>query len=208
MRVKFTVACLTAYSFLLFCSALYTPAYGVIVQPSNVVLPGSPGGTFSFDLVVNDATGTSAQAFQATISSSGPGSLTLNTSASQAVASVSDYWVFGNSAGATAIDLGGSSYQFGDGPDNGIAQLLTAGDIMARYAFTWGGTPGDYNFTLNLNPASSFILNGAFQTEALQFNSGQYPGDADSFTITMVPEPATMLLLGLGSLTLLRKRRT
>jgi hypothetical protein len=92
---------------------LLAPAEGVIVEPTNVVIPSSAGGAFSFDYAINNPTATSAQGFQSTVGVSGPGTLTFDGTASQGVSGTASYWVFGNSAGATALDLGSSSYQFG-----------------------------------------------------------------------------------------------
>jgi len=198
---------LATIAFLLSCGIFTELTRGVVITPSNVVIPTSPGGLFSFDYIISDAMSTSAQAFQATMSVSGPGVLTFDVTSSEAVDAELGYWLHGNSAGVTAIDLGSNSYQFGDGPDNGIAQSLAVDDIMARYAFTWGGTVGDYTFTLDFDTAKSFILNGSFVTEPLQFNRGQYLGDDSSFTITIVPEPTTILLLALGGAGLLKRHR-
>jgi hypothetical protein len=84
---------------------------------------------------------------------------------------------------------------------------LLAGDIMARYAFTWDGTVGDYTFSMDTDIANSFILNGiTFGNDALAFTSGQYPGDQSSFTVA-IPEPASLALLALGGLALRRRSR-
>ena len=174
-------------TFVLSCVIFTMPLYAVEITPSNVVLPNSAGDIFSFDFVISNAMGTSAQAFQSTIGVSGPGGLTFDGTSSEAVDSVADYWVFGNSAGAIAIDLGSNSYQFGDGPDDGIAQLLAIDDIMGRYAFTWDGTAGDYTFTFDFDTTKSYILNGLFQTEALQFTSGQYPSGQEDGSFVVFP---------------------
>lgn len=194
--------------FLLGCSIFTGLARAVLITPSNMVLPTTSGESFSFDFVVSNPLSTSAQAFQSTIGVSGPGTLTFEGSTSEAVDAAAGYWVFGNSAGATTIDLGSNSYQFGDGPDDGVAQLLAADDIMARYTFTWDGTVGDYTFTLDLDTTDSSILNDSFQTEAVTFTSGSYtPGTAAGSFIVSIPEPATLMLLGLGASVFLRKRK-
>jgi hypothetical protein len=173
-----------------------------------VNLPTSPGDLFSFDFIIadiGDLTG-DAQGFQAIVSVSGPGVLDGNEPGSIAVSGVNGYWLSGNSS-ADFIDHGDNSYTFGDNPENAIAQPLDNGDILARYAFTWGGTAGNYTFTLDLDTSNSYVLNEFYSKEPLQFDRGGYPGDDDSFTVT-IPEPTTICcLLGLGTLAMLRKRR-
>ena len=189
------------------------PAKAVVVTPSNVEMPELSGGTFSFDLMIDDSMGVTAASYQSTISVSGPGGLTFDATASQVVASdvaaggAANYWITGNSIGAFASDMGGNSYSFGDGPSDPGIETLLAGDIMARYAFTWDGTEGDYTFSLDPDISNSFILNGTtFGNDALAFTSGQYPGDQSSFTVT-IPEPASLALLALGGLALRRQSR-
>lgn len=193
-------------AFVLSCVIFSGPAEGVEITPIIVSMPDLPGELFSFDFVISDPMGLSAQVFQATISVSGPEVLTFDTTESEAVANATGYWVFGNSLEAVAMDLGNNSYSFDDGPSNAVAEPLATEDIMARYAFTWDGTVGDYTFTLDLDINKSFIQDESFTKQALQFSSGQYPGDSDYFTVH-IPEPTTLILIGLGGLVLLRKRR-
>ena len=195
-------------AFVLGCIVKTAPVYGIMVTPSNVVLPTSPGELLSFDFIITDIGDltSDAQGFQAIVSVSGPGVLTGDGASSLAVNSVADYWLFENSW-TVFIDHGDNSYTFGDIPNDGIAQPLDNGDILARYAFTWDGTVGDYTFTLDLDTDYSFILLENFVSkEALQFNPGGYPGVGSSFTVT-IPEPTTVCLLGLGALSLLRSSR-
>jgi hypothetical protein len=184
------------------------PIWAIEVTPANVVLPTSLGGPFRFDLVISssDPTGVNAAGFQCTIGVS-PVGLTFDAGNSEAVVADTDYWIYGNSAGVYAQSLPGNNYRFSDSPANPLTQTLFSGDIMARYAFIWDGTEGDYTFTLNLDPSESYIRLDDFSTkEALQFNQGGYPGSSNSFTVT-IPEPATIVLLGLGSLLLGRNRK-
>ncbi len=176
----------------------------VVVTPGNVILPTSAGETLGFDLVLADAMDTTAAAFQVTVGVSGPGTLTFNGSASGAVSDDPGYWTYKNSYGATTHDLGGNWYDFGDNPRNPVFEALDDGDIMARFYFTWDGTPGDYTFTIDFDTGRSFVLNDVWVTEALQFTPGSWPGDAGSFILT--PEPATLMLLALGGMAVLRKR--
>ena len=178
------------------------------------MIPSSPGGLFSLDLVISEEPGIFAQAFKATIGSvSGPGVLTLDVAASQAVAAETAYWVYGNSTGAIAEETDDGCYTFSDGPDNGVAEALIIDDIVARYAFTWDGVEGDYTFTLALDTTNSYVLlEDFFSKEALQLPTGNwydYPiisADGSSFTVH-IPEPISLVLLGLGGLVLLKQRR-
>ncbi len=185
------------------CGIFCEQTRGAEIQPSVVLMPSSPGEPFSFDLVISQDPGITSQGFQAIISSiSGPGGLTFNIPYSVAVAIDTDYWLYGNSAGATAIDNGDGSYTFGDGPGNGIAQAPMVDDIVARYAFIWDGTEGNYTFTFDLSTAMSyFLLEDLSSKEALQLSGG-----GDSFSV-YIPEPATLALLGLGCLFLLKHRK-
>lgn len=190
-------------------SIVSLPAEAVMLTPSNVVIPTLSGETFSFDLIIDsDPAGYLAMGYQSLISVSGPGGLSLDVATSEAVAIDAGYWIVGNSAGTGAIDQGGDNYVFGDGPSNPGTEILLAGDIMARYAFTWDGSVGDYTFTLDPDTAKSFILNGTtFGKDPLEFTSGQYPGDDTSFTVQLIPEPASIMLLVFGA-GLLRKPKS
>jgi hypothetical protein len=202
------------FGFVLSCLILSMPVQGVVVEPTNFVMPGSAGETFSFDYAINNPMGTSGQAYQSRIGVSGPGTLTFDGTGSEAASGAANYWLFGNSAGAGADDLGSNWYQFGDGPDNGVAQALSAGDVMARYSFTWDGTVGDYTFTLDTNVSNSFVLNEFFGSEILTIPdpASQWwthpiiSADETSFTV-MIPEPSTVVLLALGGAGLLKRRR-
>lgn len=196
------------------CGVFSGTTKGVTIKPFDVMIPGSPGGLFSFDLVISEEPGISARAFQVTIVSiSGPGVLTFDVAASEAVAAETAYWVYGNSAGAAAIKTDDGSYIFGDDTANGLVEALVIDDIVARYAFTWDGAEGDYTFTLALDTTNSYVLLEDFiSKEALQLPAGgwyDYPiisADGSSFTVH-IPEPISLVLLGLGGLVLLKQRR-
>ena len=191
-----------------FVSIACLPADAVVITPSNVVIPEFPGETFSFDFIIDDPMGVTAESYQSTITVSGPGGLSFNTAASQAVATDADYWVFDNSAGASAfVKTATNSFVFSDSPSNPEAETLLADDIMARYAFIWDGSAqGDYTFNLRLGERVSFVKNSITSSrEALQFTPGQYPGDDNSFTVHL-PEPASVILLVLGGAFLIKPR--
>lgn len=198
--IKFAI-----FLFLLSCGVFCGTTRGVEVQPTIVQMPISPGEPFSFDLVISTDPNPLAQAFQATIDSiTGPVGfvLTFDIPSSEAVSGESAYWLYGNSAGAAAIGSGDGPYTFGDGPNNEFAQPLVTDNIVARYAFTWDGPEGDYTFTFDLDTAMSFILlEDLSSKEALQLSEG-----GDSFTVH-IPEPTSLVLLGLGGLVLRKQRR-
>ncbi|MHC4654359.1 MAG: PEP-CTERM sorting domain-containing protein [Planctomycetota bacterium] len=208
---------ITIFLCLLSCGVFCGKTRGVEIKPSIVLMPGSPDELFSFDLMISEEPSISAQGFQATIDSiTGPVGfvLTFDIPSSEAVSGeTTAYWVYRNSAGATAIDNGDYSYTFGDWPDNGNAEPLVIDDIMARYAFIWDGTEGNYTFTFDLGTGMSYILlDDLVSKEALQLPTGpwyDYPiisADSSSFTVH-IPEPTTLVLFGLGSLVLLKQRR-
>jgi len=196
------------FTLLVWSVCLCVPAgAAVILTPSNVQIPSSPGEIFSFDFVVSDPDGVTARSFQSTISIGDPCSLTLDEIGSEAVSSELDYWIYGNSLGVSAREVGSNIYEFADGPSSPAYEDLLIGDIMARYAFEWDGTVGDYMFTLDLDTSKTYILNNiTYENDAVTFDPGQYTGGSDCFTVH-IPEPGTLMLFGLAGTILLRKRR-
>jgi hypothetical protein len=194
-------------SLVISCIVLAGPVWAIEITPSNVVLPASAGGLFSFDLVISSTPlDTNASGFQCTIDVS-PTGLTLDADSSEVVSDNPGYWIYGNSIGAFAEIRDVNKYRFSDSVDKATAETLLPGDIMARYAFIWDGVVTDYTFTLDLDIKESYILLGIYgPEEALLFNPGIYPGTSNSFTIT-IPEPATLCLFGLGGLLLARNRK-
>jgi hypothetical protein len=176
-------------------------ALGMQVQPTNVSIP-APGGIFSFDFIATSPPSQSVSAIQLTISSiSGPSSLVLNENASKGITTDSGYWLYGNSADATPFKSG-SAFVFGDNVNNGIAETISIGEKITKCAFTWDGTPGTYMFTISNNINNSFAFLNDFSSEAITLSGGTSPYN---FAIT-IPEPVSLTLLGLGGLTILRKR--
>jgi len=181
----------------------------VMVEPDNLNISG---GIFRFDLVINDPCGvTNADSFQSVINVSGPGTLTLHVDSSQAVQTETNYWLKDENDGATVSDLP-VGYRFMDyfSVSATPPEELFAGDIMARYAFTWD-TDGDYTFTIDLDSAISFVgLDDLTTKVGLELDPGDDPHIIDSgtdyFTVT-IPEPATIMLLGLGGIAVLKNRK-
>jgi hypothetical protein len=197
--MKNSVVCLVALMIVTLC----VPAEGtVVIEPANDFISGNQ---FGFDLIISDPDGLSAQGFQTTISVDGLGSLSLNEAESQAVDDEPGYWIYGNSVGATVIDLGGDSFQFGDNTDNAAAEPLVEGDIIARYVFAWDGIPAIYDFSIDLNPLVTFVQNEDFDKTAIAFTPGVYEGGDTGFAM-LIPEPATFVFLTLGAVLLKRRK--
>ena len=74
------------------------------------------------------------------------------------------------------------------------------------FSFIFDGTGSAEDFTtyMSADKGSGDTLGLA----AAQFVGGGNPGDAWAYGMTTVPEPATIALLGLGALVLLRKRKS
>lgn len=216
---------------------LSVPAQGeVTITPSNIQLepypiPDPPGGgehlIFSFDLLISVPDGFSAMGFQSTLGVDLPGLIyddvystfpgdpcnpdpyfiEIPRWVSEDVADDEDYWLYSNSGGAAyGSPEGSNEFGFSDLPDNSVPQALAVDDIVARYSFIWDGTPGDYTFTFNLDPGHSLVLDYLWNSHAIAFDPGTFTGGDDWFTV-YVPEPATLVLFGLGTAVLLRKRR-
>ncbi len=205
MRVRKTAI---AVLFMLGCLIFSAQAQGfVVITPSNVNLPDFVGDIFSFDFVV-DANAINAMGFGATISVSGPGTLTFDVNNSNMVVNDVSYWAHENSGGVVfKVDDVNRIFGFSDDTLSGDPEPLVADvNIMARYAFKWGGTVGDYTFVLNLNTAYSYIQDETFEKEPLEFNPGSYQGSSNSFTVN-IPEPCTLIIFALGYSAVLLKRR-
>lgn len=200
--------------FLIFI-VLSTTTFGVEVEPVNISIPSSPGEIFRFDFEVTSPPTQAAYLSQLTIirSWTNPPDLSFNTIASQSVSSNTSYWVWNNSQGALAVD-NGNRYIFSDRPENNIAESINNGDILARFAFTWNGTPGNYQFFIDTDITDSFVRLADFSNASFTLPTGQWYSDpiisatSNSFTIRIIPEPTSLILIALGGLTILRKRRT
>ena len=202
-------------AFVLCC--ITVPAWAVVIRPSDVVLPTSPGELFSFDLVVKKLPSSfDAEGCQSTVEVSGPGILTFNVASSAAVSNAPSYWLYQNSGGVVAQETspGSKKYEFGDGPpDEGI--LGAKDTIVARYAFNWDGTEGLYSFTFdfeNLNENFVFVFVEDYVSYPLKLPGGNWysdpivDADNSSFTVA-IPEPNALILFVLGGSILLKKRK-
>lgn len=197
---------------LLVCGLLLSvPAQGAVtITPTNVQLPTVSGENLSFDFVITDLgdpCGISALSFQSTFTIGGPGTLTFDGTSSKTVIGETNYWLPGSTA-VEAFENPSGNYVFGDFESSGLGQALAVDDIIARYVYEWDGTAGGFTFTLDSDTAKSFFQKNDYITSVpLAIDPGQWlPGDSTSFTVH-IPEPATLMLFGLGTTILLRKRR-
>jgi hypothetical protein len=203
-------------------SCITVPAWAVVIRPSDVVLPASPGGLFSFDLIVKKFPNSfGAKGCTSTVEVSGPGILTFNRASSAAVSADPSYWLYQNSGGVNTSPPGSSSkkHWFADGPNQDEGILGAKDTIVARYAFNWDGTEGLYRFTFdfgNLNENFVFVFVGPpedYVSYPLKLPDGNWysdpivDADNSSFTVA-IPEPNALILFVLGGAILLKKHKT
>jgi hypothetical protein len=160
---------------------------GEEVLPTNFILPTSPGGFFSFDLVTNG----DLQGLQATINISGQGGLLFNSTESGLVAYDPEYLYYNNSSGATAFSRGAANCVFGDHL-NLPSMGPSSGNIVARYAFTWDGISGDYTFTFDTNITQSLVVCPDFRRGRLDFMSFKVHFDGALVMVLEGPDSATV----------------
>lgn len=102
-------------------------------------------------------------------------------------------------------------------PNVGGSDLGAATGVFLRAEITEGGATDEYNFFYKVNPGDAWSqLGGAaedFESDfpnsrvGLVLKSDNGGGAAQFDYLTVTPEPATMTLLALGGLALLRRRR-
>ncbi len=197
---------------LLCCIVLTGVALGMEVKPTNFSGYTS-AGTFSFDFVVTGQPAADAASVQVTLGSitGGTSALVLNAATSEAVKTDPAYWLAGNLPDPFATKSG-SAYLFSDGASNPPSASIDVGDKIARFAFTWDGTPGDYTFNMNLNSSNSFVDLSDFSRLSMTLPGGAWfsgpvtGATTNSFTVSLIPEPVTIALFALGGLVALRKR--
>jgi hypothetical protein len=88
-----------------------------------------------------------------------------------------------------------------------LIQFGPAGEGIAPNA---GVNPTEI-FRLEANPSASITANSVYYDDGITLSTFGAPnrwpgGNVQDFSQLRIPEPATVLLLGFGSLTLLRKR--
>ncbi|MEM7806637.1 MAG: dockerin type I domain-containing protein [Planctomycetota bacterium] len=102
-----------------------------------------------------------------------------------------------------SIDIGGASPLPGDANGDGTVDLADFGILRANFGSTSGTfMTGDFNGDGNVDLADFGILRANFGT-----SSGSDIAALDAWYSTVVPEPTTLALAGLGGLALLRRRR-
>ena len=104
--------------------------------------------------------------------------------------------------------LDGLSMQFGEGPNNTDARITVNGNTISGTSFVGlGGLIAGTNVTLFVVPTG--INTGAlfFMGDITSFVIGGEDIYIDNIVASQIPEPATLALLGLGGLTLIRKKR-
>lgn len=162
--------------------------------------PLLPGDLIWFDIIVSDGLNESASAAGVRLSVTPVGhigSLTLNTAASEAVATDAAYWLNGNSDGAAAMDHGGGAYSFGDSSMSGVDVAVASGARLARFAFTWDGVSGDYEVFVDDDMNNTFLFE----------NFAKVAPDWTENPVTLyVPEPASVLALLTGAFIAWRRR--
>jgi len=195
------------------CIVLSGAAWGVEIKPTNFSTP-SPGGTFSFDFIALSPPTEDLRGIQLTLESvSGPGVMTFDVDASKTVYDDPSYWIYGINEGGAVKESAGS-YIFPDNPDPAITLVapLAPNDTIARFAFTWDGTVGDYVFTLNSDINYSYLILDSFNRVEVSLPDGAWftepivSAEDNSFTVHIIPEPATVALLATGGLAAMRRR--
>lgn len=182
---------------------------GVNSSPFLVSLPQfdtSLGSLTSIDVVLSAQIGASTFAFDnegvagnvtlsggAELEASGPSSLVVVTTPTD---SITDPVDADNDGAADFVGTDSLELVYGMAMDSDVAMLMAG--------FTPYEGAGTVDFTITPTLLNSFSASGAFGP--IDATPGDVSGTLE-ITYNYIPEPATMALLGLGGLTLLRRRR-
>lgn len=132
-----------------------------------------------------------------------------NQSLSPFANEVNDFWFIMNFGLATDSVINSFSMEVGDfGGDTDVIELLAFdgdGLLVDSFGSAWSGNLGNGDSPLTASVSGSGIVQVIFRggSSGSSFNSVYY----DNMNIDVVPEPATLSVLGLGALALFRKKR-
>jgi hypothetical protein len=102
---------------------------------------------------------------------------------------------------------GGTNETVGSTDSVGLKNFSLTGDALALLQSFYGGdeTPEQAEVFFRLNNDTTITLDGSIDRFTLAPGSGE---PTATLTITAIPEPASLALVGLGSLLILSRRRT
>ncbi len=107
------------------------------------------------------------------------------------------------SGGADNINLSGTFRLLGDQGSSALIIQLGVGPLLPEVILTPAAPGLPFNLNTTVNPGSQIIF-------AIGTGFNQYTGwdDETLFNVTITPEPATVGLLGLGSMIMILKRKS
>jgi hypothetical protein len=106
------------------------------------------------------------------------------------------------SGGADNINLSGAFRLLGDQGSSAQIIQVGLGSLLPEVILTPGAPEVPFNLNTTVNPGSQIVF-------SIGTGINQYTGwdDETLFNVTIIPEPATVGLLGLGSIVMLLKRK-